>query len=102
LWDYLTLIGGLGETLPRFSLFSTFKNLAVQIIAEHLSVEEIDGLKDMFKSMDTNGSGSITFEELKAGLHKLGSQLSDQEVRLLMESVSSLPFLCFKVNLRLL
>ncbi|KHN28462.1 Calcium-dependent protein kinase isoform 2 [Glycine soja] len=40
----------------------------------------------MFKSMDTDNSGTITFEELKAGLPKLGSKLSESEVRQLMEA----------------
>lgn len=42
----------------------------------------------MFKSMDTDNSGTITFEELKAGLPKLGTKLSEDEVRQLMEAVS--------------
>jgi len=58
-----------------------------QVIAEDLSEEEIIGLKEIFKSMDTDCSGTITFDELKAGLSKWGSKLSDSEVRQLMESV---------------
>lgn len=42
----------------------------------------------MFKSMDTDNSGTITFEELKAGLPKLGTKLSESEVRQLMEAVN--------------
>ncbi|XP_061956568.1 calcium-dependent protein kinase 1 isoform X2 [Populus nigra] len=43
-------------------------------------------LKEMFKSMDTDNNGTITFEELKAGLPKLGTKLSESEVRQLMEA----------------
>ncbi|KAE8683869.1 Calcium-dependent protein kinase 3 [Hibiscus syriacus] len=57
------------------------------VIAESLSEEEIIGLKEMFKSMDTDNSGTITFEELKAGLPKLGTKLSEHEVRQLIEAV---------------
>lgn len=66
------------------------------MIAENLSEEEIVGLKEMFKSMDTDNSGTITFEELKAGLPKLGTKLSETEVRQLMEAVILLssPLLC--------
>lgn len=64
-----------------------------QVIAENLSEEEIIGLKEMFKSMDTDNSGTITFEELKAGLPKLGTKLSESEVRQLMEAVISPVFL---------
>ncbi|GAY39213.1 hypothetical protein CUMW_042620 [Citrus unshiu] len=61
-------------------------SLSPQVIAENLSEEEIMGLKEMFKSMDTDNSGTITFEELKAGLPKLGTRLSESEVRQLMEA----------------
>lgn len=37
--------------------------------------------------MDTDNSGTITFEELKAGLPKLGTKISESEVRQLMEAV---------------
>ena len=57
------------------------------MIAENLSEEEIMGLKEIFKSMDTDNSGTITYEELKAGLPKLGTRLSESEIRQLMEAV---------------
>lgn len=46
------------------------------------------GLKEMFKGMDTDNSGTITLEELKQGLSKQGTKLSEYEVQQLMEAVS--------------
>jgi len=43
----------------------------------------------MFNNMDTDRSGTITYEELKSGLTKLGSKLSEYEIKQLMEAVSS-------------
>ena len=60
----------------------------MQVIAESLSEEEIKGLKTMFANMDTDKSGTITYEELKNGLAKLGSKLTEAEVKQLMEAVS--------------
>lgn len=57
------------------------------MIAESLSEEDSKGLKQMFKNMDTDGSGTITFEELKIGLSRLGSQLAEGEVRQLLDAV---------------
>ena len=37
--------------------------------------------------MDTDNSGAITFDELKAGLRKFGSTLQDTEIRDLMDAV---------------
>ncbi|RWW54736.1 hypothetical protein BHE74_00038675 [Ensete ventricosum] len=51
-----------------------------------LSEEEIAGLREMFQAMDTDNSGSITFDELKAGLRRYGSTLKDTEIRDLMEA----------------
>lgn len=64
--------------------------LGLQVIAESLSEEEIKGLKTMFANMDTDKSGTITYEELKTGLTRLGSKLSETEVKQLMEAVSYL------------
>lgn len=47
------------------------------------------GLKEMFKGMDTDNSGTITLEELKQGLSNQGTKLSENEVKQLMEAVSS-------------
>lgn len=62
----------------------------MQIIAETLSEEEIAGLKEMFKMIDSDGSGQITFEELKAGLKRVGANLKESEIYDLMQAVSIL------------
>jgi uncharacterized protein YneF (UPF0154 family) len=60
----------------------------LQVIAGCLSEDEIKGLKEMFKSIDKDNSGTITLEELKSGLAKQGTKLSDNEIQQLMEAVS--------------
>lgn len=60
----------------------------MQVIAESLSEEELAGLKEMFKMIDTDNSGQITFEELKAGLERVGANLKESEIAALMEAVS--------------
>ncbi|WJX48072.1 Mitogen-activated protein kinase cpk1 [Trifolium repens] len=72
--------------MKQFRAMNKLKKVALKVIAENLSEEEIIGLKEMFKSMDTDDSGTITFEELKAGLPKLGSKMTESEVRQLMEA----------------
>lgn len=61
-----------------------------QVIAENLSEEEIQGLKAMFTNIDTDNSGTITYDELKSGLARLGSKLTETEVKQLMEAVGYL------------
>ncbi|KAI6696555.1 hypothetical protein NL676_016674 [Syzygium grande] len=72
--------------LKQFSAMNKFKKMALRIIAESLSEEEIAGLKEMFKMIDTDNSGQITFEELKAGLKKFGANLNESEMLNLMKA----------------
>lgn len=58
-----------------------------QVIAERLSEEEIGGLGQLFKMIDTDNSGTITFEELKQGLKRVGSELMESEIKALMNAV---------------
>ncbi|KAL5562317.1 hypothetical protein UlMin_032064 [Ulmus minor] len=72
--------------LKTFSAMNKLKKMALRVIAESLSEEEIAGLREMFTAMDTDNSGAITFDELKAGLRRYGSTLKDTEIRDLMEA----------------
>ena len=51
-------------------------------------MEEVADMKDMFQKMDIRSNGKITLEELKHGLHKMGHQIPDADVQILMEAVS--------------
>ncbi|KAJ0028388.1 hypothetical protein Pint_36225 [Pistacia integerrima] len=72
--------------LKQFSAMNKLKKIAIRVIAESLSEEEIAGLKEMFKMIDTDNSGHITLEELKKGLEKVGANLKDAEIINLMEA----------------
>ncbi|RAL47635.1 hypothetical protein DM860_011373 [Cuscuta australis] len=71
--------------LKQFSLMNKFKKKALLVIAEHLAIDEVEVIKEMFTLVDTNGDGKVTYEELKAGLQKVGSQLAEPEIKLLMD-----------------
>ncbi|MED6196408.1 Calcium-dependent protein kinase 15 [Stylosanthes scabra] len=72
--------------MKQFRAMNKLKKLALKVIAESLSEEEIKGLKAMFANMDTDNSGTITYEELKTGLARIGSSLSEAEVKQLMDA----------------
>uniref|UniRef100_A0A0D9VJL4 non-specific serine/threonine protein kinase n=1 Tax=Leersia perrieri TaxID=77586 RepID=A0A0D9VJL4_9ORYZ len=72
--------------IKQFSAMNKLKKMALRVIAESLSEEEIAGLKEMFKAMDTDNSGAITYDELKEGMRKYGSTLKDTEIRDLMDA----------------
>ncbi|GMP47784.1 hypothetical protein CsSME_00015367 [Camellia sinensis var. sinensis] len=72
--------------LKQFSAMNKLKKMALHVIAQKLSEEEIGGLKQLFKMIDTDNSGTITFEELKAGLKRVGSELMESEIMSLMNA----------------
>lgn len=55
-----------------------------QVIAFNLPLEEIQGLKAMFESMDNDKSGTITIEEMREGLKAKGWTDKDAELNRLM------------------
>ncbi|KAK8595922.1 hypothetical protein V6N13_000597 [Hibiscus sabdariffa] len=80
----------LGETvkarLKQFSVMNKLKKRALRVIAEHLSVEEAAGIKEAFDVMDTGKRGKINLEELRTGLQKLGQQIPDADLQILVEA----------------
>ncbi|PUZ68472.1 hypothetical protein GQ55_2G031600 [Panicum hallii var. hallii] len=72
--------------LKQFSAMNKLKKMALRVIAENLSEDEIAGLREMFKMLDTDNSGQITLEELKFGLKRVGANLKDSEIVTLMEA----------------
>lgn len=72
--------------LKQFSAMNKIKKIAIRVIAESLSEEEIAGLKEMFKMIDVDNSGHITLEELKKGLSRVGANLKDSEIENLMQA----------------
>lgn len=60
-----------------------------QVVAEHLSVEEVAGIKEGFQLMDTGNRGKINLDELRVGLQKLGHQIPEPDLQILMEAVST-------------
>jgi len=89
-------VGGLAPDKPldsavlsrmkQFSAMNKLKKMALRVIAENLSEDEIAGLKEMFKMIDADNSGQITFEELKVGLKKVGANLQESEIYALMQA----------------
>ena len=52
----------------------------MKVIAAAMPADEIAGLAEMFKSIDADGSGTITAEELRDALQKKGSLMRPEEL----------------------
>ena len=57
-------------------------------------MEEVAGIQEGFKLMDTTNKGKINIDELRVGLHKLGHQIPDGDLQIMMEAVSTIPNKC--------
>ncbi|KAL3357552.1 hypothetical protein AABB24_017991 [Solanum stoloniferum] len=79
----------LGETvkarLKQFSMMNKLKKRALRVIAEHLTVDEVAGIKEGFQLMDIGNRGKIDVNELRVGLQKLGHQIPESDVQILMD-----------------
>ncbi|KAF5179727.1 Calcium-dependent protein kinase [Thalictrum thalictroides] len=75
--------------LKQFSVMNRFKRKALRVIADHLSIGQVDDIEEMFKKIDTDHDGMVSIEELKAGLHNFATQLAEPELQMLIEAVDT-------------
>ncbi|KAK7319220.1 hypothetical protein RJT34_03938 [Clitoria ternatea] len=68
--------------------YTTRSKLPGRFSQQHTSEHEFKS----FKMIDTNNSGTITFEELKEGLRSVGSNLMESKIKSLMEAVDYAEF----------
>jgi calcium-dependent protein kinase len=63
------------KNFQNFQGQSRLKKVAMTLIAQHLQEDKIDELKDIFKGIDKNDDGTLTYSEIKEGLAKSDSTL---------------------------
>ncbi len=81
------LDNAVAERIKKFAGMNKLKKMALQVIAKSLSSSEIEGLKELFHSIDTDGSGTITFEELQESLEKQECTLPKGEIESMMREM---------------
>ncbi|KAH7438322.1 hypothetical protein KP509_04G009900 [Ceratopteris richardii] len=88
----LALKVGLLSFLSTFSrdpeyLVAEVGGVLVQVVAETLSQQEIERMKELFISMDTDNSGTLSLRELKEGFMGQGLTVSGKEIMQLFSAV---------------
>ncbi|KAL9686103.1 hypothetical protein QQ045_023558 [Rhodiola kirilowii] len=70
-----------------------------KVVADNLSDDLIEDIKEMFHTMDTDKNGSLTFDELKNGLHNIGHAVPESDVHMLMDALLSRneSVVCFRI-----
>ena len=59
--------------MAKFAAMNKLKKAALLVAAKQLSEAEITGLSNLFKSIDTDNSGTITVDEMRQACAKMGS-----------------------------
>ncbi|KAH9651766.1 calcium dependent protein kinase8 [Citrus sinensis] len=72
--------------MKQFRRMNKLKKLTIKVIVEYLPDEETQALKEKFIEMDTDKNGTLSYDELRAGLTKVGSMLTEFDVKHLMEA----------------
>jgi calcium-dependent protein kinase len=76
--------------MKQFAAQTKLRKAAILIAAQYLGADEIQGLKELFKSFDVDGDGTITYEEFRQGLRASSTVggaeiLSDSEIEKIMK-----------------
>ncbi|GMH39496.1 hypothetical protein BSKO_07394 [Bryopsis sp. KO-2023] len=74
------------ERIKGFAQMNKLKKEALMVIAKNLPKEEIEGLKQMFQSLDVTGKGVIPVGELRKGLQSKG-KIPEAEMELLLKNI---------------
>lgn len=74
------------ERIKRFAAMNRLKKTALMVVGQNLDPDEIIGMKNLFKSIDTDNSGAITIIELREALSKWGHKMSAEQAEAVMET----------------
>jgi calcium-dependent protein kinase len=72
--------------LRAFGGMNKMKKAALSVVATQLTDARLEGLKQLFLSMDKNADGTLSIPELKEGLHKSGVALPKDLDQMLLDA----------------
>ncbi|GJP38364.1 hypothetical protein CLOM_g22811 [Closterium sp. NIES-68] len=67
--------------IKRYAAMTHIRKLASQVVAQHLTEEEILGMREIFNQIDMDQSGSLSLDEMRRGLQKMGAKMNEGELR---------------------
>ncbi|ETW05679.1 CAMK/CDPK protein kinase [Aphanomyces invadans] len=81
------LNGTILGSLKRFQGHNKLKKVALAVIADQLTGQEINELKKQFQKIDVDGNGVITMQELAAAVRDMGQDVLENEVLTLLQGI---------------
>jgi calcium-dependent protein kinase len=85
----VALQSSLVDNLRGFRSQNRLKKAALHVIASQLGESQIKALRDIFMTLDNNGDGLLTVNEMKEGLQKSGLKEIPPDLQQIMEEVDS-------------
>lgn len=81
------MVERINHRLRRFVGMGKLKKVALNVIAQHLTEAQIGHLRDVFQSLDADGNGSISVEELRNIVAQEGFQVLEEDVERLLHGI---------------
>jgi len=75
------------KRFKNFAGMTKFKKMGLMAMARTMTSDEVAGLRELFKSFDTDGSGTISIDELRAGLKLKSAGPAMDELRAIMKTI---------------
>uniref|UniRef100_A0A7S0RNC7 Calcium-dependent protein kinase n=1 Tax=Chlamydomonas leiostraca TaxID=1034604 RepID=A0A7S0RNC7_9CHLO len=72
------------KRMRQFAQMNKLKKMCLMVVGQHLSPDEIAGLKELFKSIDEDKSGTISVEEMRKALSQWGHKIGEAELQALI------------------
>ncbi|KAG1670697.1 hypothetical protein FOA52_010973 [Chlamydomonas sp. UWO 241] len=70
--------------MRQFAQMNKLKKMCLMVVGQHLSADEIMGMKELFKSIDEDGSGTISVAEMRKAMAQWGHKIGEAELGNLM------------------
>jgi len=77
------------QNLKAFRSMHKMKKAALHVIAHQLGDEAIKELRDLFTSLDKDGNGTLTIQEMKDGIEKSGLTNQTIDLKAILEDVDA-------------
>ncbi|KYK64102.1 calcium-dependent protein kinase CDPK2A [Toxoplasma gondii TgCatPRC2] len=77
------------SNLKAFRAQNKLKKAALTVIAQHMSEKEIDHLRQIFMTLDVDNSGTLSVQEVREGLKRLGWTEIPADLQAIIEEVDS-------------
>eukprot|EP00742_Colponemidia_sp_Colp-10_P002048 GILJ01002188.1.p1 GENE.GILJ01002188.1~~GILJ01002188.1.p1 ORF type:complete len:487 (+),score=92.76 GILJ01002188.1:68-1528(+) len=75
------------NSLRNYADSRKLKKEALTVMVKMLNDTEVTNLKNAFKAIDTDNSGTITYQELTSALDSVGLKVAQEEIKRILESV---------------